>query len=902
MRKVWDGAMRRGVLLFLLAAATIPASAAKRETVAQLEQTLTASYASHKQDAEIARQIIGMELSERLTEDTLRRLSTQMAPGSQAVRALELLADQSAFLDPPPGELQPIAVPDGTAQQRMLESALRYGAQVLPGLPDFLATRTINRYDDSPQELKKGAWPVRAGLHPVDTSSREISVRDERENQPPTQGSAVWQQQIGLISGGEFGTTLGMILADSARGQITWSHWEQTAAGLAAVFQYSVPKSASHFEIISSLQRQAAIEGLATPTNGSRGISGIGARPNNNPARISLTTAKPGYHGSLWLDPVTGTVLQITMEADSKDSSPYHRAAILVQYGPVQIGASQYYCPVRSLALSDAVTDATDVMRDSPTRWLNVTLFTGYHRFASTSRILSDSLEAQSGKPEGSNEVSPTKQPESNETSFVTAKRLPQSGVSSTISSTASAPAAPPPIDSTPPVSPSTESNAATPTQRVSAPTASTAAISAPLESIPPASVANHADEPQTTGQTIQMNVNRVLVPVVVRDKNGRAVSGLKKEDFAVFDNDTPRPIFGFTLEQRGAESDESGNASSHPPAPPSANAAPQPVGQRYIAFLFDDLHLGLEDLMRVKDAGAQVLDGALAPSDIAVVLSLSGNTNSGLTRDHAILRKAIMSMQTRNTFRPDPHACPNISYYQAVQIENEHSHDGPAFKDAYNQVLTCNPSLDRTHQQYVIENEVVTTTNRVLSVGRQDAQITYSYIAEFVRTIGTLPGQRMIVFVSPGFVALEQESIGFESRVMDLAAQFNVTVGVLDARGLYVGDPSADATQAGPMMTGSSVQQQSDYGRSSMLIADSTMASLAAGTGGTYFHNSNELGAGFKRLTEPPGVVYVLELSPDGIKQDGSFHRLKVKVDRPSVDIQARSGYFIPKPEKKKK
>ncbi|MGO9336481.1 MAG: VWA domain-containing protein [Terracidiphilus sp.] len=890
--------MRRGILLFLLAAATIPATAAKRETVAQLEQTLAAAYASHKQDAEIARQIIGMELSERLTEDTLRRLSTQMVPGSQAVLALELLADQSAFLDPPPGELPPIAAPDAAAQQRMLESALRYGAKVLPGLPNFLATRTINRYDDSPQAQKKGDWAVRAGLHLVDTSSKEISVRAERDDQPSTQDSAVWEQRIGLISGGEFGSTLGMILADMGKGSVTWSHWEQTGSGATAVFRYSVPRSASHFEIISVLELDRLYEGVGTPRGGST-VPGRNVEANRNPSGTLVVRVKPAYHGSLWLDPDSGTILRITIEADNKESASFRRAELLVEYAPVEIGDSKFVCPVRSIALSDAVPDASDVMKDTPTRWLNVSLFTGYHRFASTTRILSGTLEAQSGKPEGASEVSRIIPPESNETASATGKLLAQPGVSSTISTPDSAPT---PVDSTPPVSTSTESNASTPTQPVFAPTASTAAVSTPSESVAPASVANHADEPQAAAQTIQVNVNRVLVPVVVRDKSGRTVSGLKKEDFTVFDNDAPRPIIGFTLEQRGAESNGSGNTSSHSPASPSANAGPQPVGQRFIVFLFDDLHLGPEDLVRVKNAGAQVLDGALSPSDIAVVLSLSGNTNSGLTRDHAILRKAIMSIQTRNTFRPDPRACPNISYYQAVQIENEHGHDGPAFKDAYGQVLTCNPSLDPARQQNVIENEVVTTTNRVLNLGRQDALITYSYIAEFVRTIGTLPGQRMVIFVSPGFVALEQESIDFESRVMDLATQSNVTVSVLDARGLYVGDLSADATQAGPMMTGSTVQQQSDYHRSSMLIADSTMAALAAGTGGTFFHNSNDLGAGFQRLTEPPEVVYVLELSPDKVKQDGSYHRLKVKVDRPSVDIQARRGYFIPKPEKKKK
>jgi hypothetical protein len=37
----------------------------------------------------------------------------------------------------------------------MLEATRNYVARTLPRLPNFLATRSINRYDDSPQELKK---------------------------------------------------------------------------------------------------------------------------------------------------------------------------------------------------------------------------------------------------------------------------------------------------------------------------------------------------------------------------------------------------------------------------------------------------------------------------------------------------------------------------------------------------------------------------------------------------------------------------------------------------------------------------------------------------------------------------------------------------------------------------
>ena len=190
-----------------------------------------------------------------------------------------------------------------------------------------------------------------------------------------------------------------MILTDTIQGQVSWSHWEQTAAGRAAVFHYSVPSSASHFEVIGTLQRQAAIAGRAMPDGGSRGIQGIQPQPNNDPARTSILRVRPPYHGSLWLDPATGTILRITMEAELKDNAPLRRGEILVEYGPVQIGDRTFICPVRSLAFSAAATGAQASLSDAPTEWLNETLFTGYHRFAATTRILTDAEAPESANP-----------------------------------------------------------------------------------------------------------------------------------------------------------------------------------------------------------------------------------------------------------------------------------------------------------------------------------------------------------------------------------------------------------------------------------------------------------------------------------------------------------------------
>ena len=160
-------------------------------------------------------------------------------------------------------------------------------------------------------------------------------------------------------------------------------------------------------------------------------------------------------------------------------------------------------------------------------------------------------------------------------------------------------------------------------------------------------SSAPQSPQGQEAAPTLEINVNRVLVPVVVRDKQGRPIADLTKEDFEVSDNGKPHPVSAFNVEQRGpAEQRADGGAAP----PPVSNAAP-PSGstqQRFIVFLFDDVHLSVEDLAQVQKAGAEVVDG-LSGADIGGVVSISGRTNSGLTRDRNRLRDAIMSLQTHN-------------------------------------------------------------------------------------------------------------------------------------------------------------------------------------------------------------------------------------------------------------
>jgi VWFA-related protein len=825
------------------------AGAAKRVTVAQLEQALTAAQSAHKADAEIARQIGGFELSERLTEASLRRLTTHLDPGSQAALALQLLADQSAFLDPPASELPSTAAPDDAAQQRMIEAARTYLAKTVLQLPNLFAVRTTNRYDDGPQETKKGGWPVRGVVHLVNTSSREISVFEERTNQSTTAAS-LKQEQSGLISGGEFGSTLSMILTDTVKGKVNWSHWEQGAAGPVAVFHYAVPSSASHFEVINSVPRQSSLEGTSMPGVGSRQGSGIQLKSNGGSNTATFLT-KPGYHGSLWVDPVTGTILRATMEADTKGSSQFKRAAILVQYGPVQIGESEFICPVRSLALSMAVDGAnldplTRMPGNAPTQWLNESQFTGYHRFGTTARIVKDAAAPQPQEvpapPVRPQEVSPPAG------SNVAAKQ-----------------------------------NEAIPDENK---TAAVSDLAAPSPGVsPPHELAQAAQDSQNTPARIEVNVNRAIVPVVVRDKQGHVVGDLTKADFQVFDNGKAVVISGLTVEKREVTASAPASTSN---APPQAAVLPK----RVTVYLFDDLHLSAADLAYLKKIDAKALDGALVDSDMAAVVSTSGKVNSGLTRDGAKLHDAIMSLQPRSLYTSSAGDCPKIEYYQADLIE--HKHDSTALANAVTQVFICDPALDRQRDLAQAQSMAESAARRVLMVGEQDVQVTLATIKEVVGRMANLPGQRTLILVSPGFLSIAPEALGWESQIMDLAVRSNMTINALDARGLYTGATDIGDRGAGQIIDPTHL--------AAMTRAEGVMSELADGTGGVFFHNSNDLGAGFKSLTDAPEVVYVLELSLDGVKPDGSYHRVKVKVDREGMQIQARQGYSAPKQEKNNK
>jgi VWFA-related protein len=304
-------------------------------------------------------------------------------------------------------------------------------------------------------------------------------------------------------------------------------------------------------------------------------------------------------------------------------------------------------------------------------------------------------------------------------------------------------------------------------------------------------------------------------------------------------------------------------------------------------------MHLGASDLQHVQMAATKMLAGSLADSDMAAALSFSG-VNSGMTRDRTQLQDAITKIKVQNLYRHGARECPDIDYYQADLIQNKHNDQ--AFQSAVDDALNCG-HLD---MRSLAEHMARAAASRALAIGDQDVRVSLRFVRDVVRRMASLPGQRTLILMSPGFLTVVPEAMTDKSRILDLAAQSNITISALDARGLYTTE--LDASQQGAhttraLMTGDEGQRHSD----SMSLNEDVMAEFADGTGGTFFHNSNDLEGGLQKLTAVPEYVYLLELSLENVRQDGTYHRLKVKVEQDGLKVQARRGYFAPAPEKNK-
>jgi VWFA-related protein len=414
---------------------------------------------------------------------------------------------------------------------------------------------------------------------------------------------------------------------------------------------------------------------------------------------------------------------------------------------------------------------------------------------------------------------------------------------------------------------------------------------------------------------TFDSRVNLVSVPVVVRDRDGRPVGNLSQNDFQLFDKGRGQEITKFSVETGAAAPAAIATASAAAAAPAELDKPVLP--ERFVAYLFDDIHMKPGDLLNARKAALQQLDKRFDPKSRMGIFTTSARTTQDFTSSLEKLHASIESIKPWEPGQSKSGDCPPISYYLADMLINGTHTLSPGLSDnqiigylnggtdqalsaVFSEAFACmqlpQPAPGAAASDGALQQTlgpVRAAAQLALAYGLEETKVSLNTMRELVRSMSSLPGSRTIVMVGPGFV-LSQEHRVNENDIFEKAIRAGVVVNSLDIRGMatITGFQAADSATQSNYYSG----QLARYDMDEATLSQDLLGEVAAGTGGTFFHNSNALEEGLTELAARPEYAYVLGFSPDHLKLDGSYHGLKVTLKHGTgFKIEARRGYWAP-------
>ena len=919
--------MRRLFVVGLIVAGAAPVFAAHRISVSQLEQKLTADLAKHRSDADIVQQLGNTELTERLSEKTLQKLIVKLSLPPRAALAVELLADESSLLDPPRNELPAAAPPDLATQQRMLSAARDYVARIIPRFPNFFATRSTIRFDDTPQVLHSGEWPIRAGFHAVGTRTRTVTVRDGREVTDAAQERpAKADQELGLYSFGEFGPILARTLTDLGKGKISFSHWEDSGLGVVAVFRYSVPRHESHYQVhfCCIVDHEYVGAGSYRNRNLPRYHSG-----DPNPVEttgMKAFDATPAYHGTLAIDPASGAITRMTLDAELDPDNPIMRASTVVEYGQVVIGDQPFICPVRSLAISTqhGPPPLNGEVVSVPILSINETTFTQYHRLGSSARLIADGSVPAGlpGQQPGAWVASPVPITDSSADAPAAAETAaasaPAHAAGAPVESASSVAAAPPSADSAARTTPGAAPVGAAASAAVSDAPAPEISVSgaASLADIPPASA------PADSGFSLRVTSRLVDVSVIALDRKGRPVTDLTAEDFELFDNGRKQELKSFSAAAAvDPPSAAAGSASRTPEVRSFTNRAadsanPGPVAGGTI-LLIDESHVAWNDLNYARGQMLKFL-AAVPPGQPVGLYSMNGlgfRVVQELTDDHRAVSDKLKGF---------------LASAQAVSgAQEEERRNRQQFATVHNSA-----DLDSVNGNHGDSPDGAQPVDpELMRMGSNPGRAALIVLAQVARHLGSIAGHKSLVWVSSDNVLAEwrDQAVGndrgpegvesFAVRVQEAMNEAHAAIYPVDASGLEGGGVSADlqhssveleqaaadnaatAASAGSAGGAGSVSRgnrDTGTGRLSAQLSQDAhpiqgvIRDVAAATGGHVVGRTSDLAAALATISTEGRATYELAFAPQG-PADDRYHALTLKLaGHKGVTLRYRTGYLF--------
>jgi VWFA-related protein len=912
--------MRKFAFFILLAGIALPAFAARRISVEQLEQILSATWG--KSHADVAEQLAGLELTERLTSARLEQLRAGL-PGEKSQQALIALADASAFLDPPSTDIPATATPDVATQRRIMALTVDYLGKTLGLLPNLFAARDTMSFETRPGTMQ-GIASADNPMHVVSKTRVTVFYRDGREwiDAGAGKDKKPMAPDKGLTTWGEFGSILGIVLFDAAHSRLDWSHWELAGGGPQAVFRYSVPKEKSHYDLRFCCVTE------------SYGIE------------VKDLRQRVGYHGEITVDPDTGTILRLTVLADIDRGNPIGQADIAVEYGPVEIGGRTYYCPVRGTALAQAPdlkalqgalspplsagstgtfpslqkASLSSIAQEPRQMLLNDVAFREFHLFRAESKVVTGN--------EGEGASHPS---------------APPLAASATSSGSASTPGAAMPAEET-----AVDSSTLAPQPAAMAATAAPPSGPPPEPVIPEITVADASGVPEApalsregtnAAVTLRLTARLVDVPLVALDKKGRPITNLKPADLEIYDDGHKVDLRSFVQAEGAAPQPAPANPTASA-AEPSAPGASHAYSNRTLApvktagrdqqgntiVLLIDSNLSWDDLVNVREQMRTFLHSLQGDERVALYVMRAGAFKilQESTADHALVSTTLANWTP---------SAQNISLGQEQEARNRQTMDYVRTPEDLAQV-NGHTEIDSTGNQ-------VPTDPKLQALGDDPGRDVFSGLVNIASHLGAIPGHKSLVWIASDNVLADwtnsslnidkgnriiQASVLHAQEAMNDA---HVSVYPLDASRLEAGGidasigtrnvavtPAYNKFTPGQSSCGlvsgsggapelssggdiSSCQNDLRPGRATAQMQQDlhpiqgAYRELADATGGRVFRRASDIVSEFNSVAADGRATYLLSFTP-AQAADGKYHLITVKIPgRKDVGLRYRSGFF---------
>jgi VWFA-related protein len=422
---------------------------------------------------------------------------------------------------------------------------------------------------------------------------------------------------------------------------------------------------------------------------------------------------------------------------------------------------------------------------------------------------------------------------------------------------------------------------------------------------------------PEATAEIVQLDA-------IVRDANGNLVRDLIAADFEVLEDGKKQTVthFEFIGKRSGPARQAAPPAEAAAPAP-----APQPTAEeseglgRTVLIVVDDLHIVLNGLDSTKKALRRILDEFIAAQDDVAIVTTSGVVAMDrFSRERGPLLEAIRALKVQRGPSVEPHG----SQMTAAQAEMILSGDRSALQLAGRRMLDEPGSVYDSGgpraalegragagadaaaamedaKLVVAENDARRQARGVLLEALNFSTTTMRGLDNAIRTLAKVPGRKICLFVSDGFVTGSGTSESRDEelqRVVDAATRSGAVVYTLYSMGLAGGGPDAGSSQRISAATAGLSTSIERRGEQVML---GTLQAIADHTGGFFIHGTNDFVSGLRRMLEDNSAYYLLAYEPMNKKQDGRFRKIAVKVLRAGKHkLRTRSGYFAPGGRKK--